>query len=66
MTFPGLAEALEALLDSLAVDRAHLVGHSIGGMMAQEFAADFPARVASLVGMEIAKEEQLRILGGPG
>ncbi len=49
MTFPALADALKALLDTLAVDRAHLVGHSIGGMVAQEFAATRPERVASLV-----------------
>ncbi len=49
MTFPALADALKELLDTLAVDRAHLVGHSIGGMVAQEFAASFPQLVASLV-----------------
>ncbi|UCH73165.1 MAG: alpha/beta fold hydrolase [Rhodospirillales bacterium] len=49
MTFPALADALDALLDSLDIDRAHLIGHSIGGMVAQEFAATFPHRVASLV-----------------
>jgi pimeloyl-ACP methyl ester carboxylesterase len=50
MSFPALAEALEALLDALEIDRAHLVGHSVGGMVAQEFAAaSFPQRVASLV-----------------
>ena len=49
MTFPALAAALESVLDSLEIDRAHLVGHSVGGMVAQEFAATRPARVASLV-----------------
>jgi len=49
MTFPALAAALKALLDSLDIHRAHLIGHSIGGMVAQEFAAAFPDRVASLV-----------------
>lgn len=48
-TFPALAEALEALLDALEIEAAHLVGHSIGGMVAQEFAAMWPERVASLV-----------------
>jgi 3-oxoadipate enol-lactonase len=37
MTFPALAEALEALLDTLPGKRIHLVGHSMGGMVAQEF-----------------------------
>jgi 3-oxoadipate enol-lactonase len=49
MTFPALAGALKALLDRLEIGRAHLVGHSIGGMVAQEFAAAWPDRVASLV-----------------
>jgi 3-oxoadipate enol-lactonase len=49
MTFIALAEALKDLLDMLEIGRAHLVGHSIGGMVAQEFAAAFPQRVASLV-----------------
>ncbi|HEX7006478.1 MAG TPA: alpha/beta hydrolase, partial [Alphaproteobacteria bacterium] len=49
MTFPGLAASLLALLDDLEVDKAHLVGQSFGGMIAQEFAATYPARVRSLV-----------------
>jgi pimeloyl-ACP methyl ester carboxylesterase len=49
MTFPGLAASLLALLDDLAVERAHIVGQSFGGMIAQEFAATYPARVKSLV-----------------
>ncbi|MYE01579.1 MAG: alpha/beta fold hydrolase [Alphaproteobacteria bacterium] len=49
MTFPALAEALLGLLDRLGLDRVHLVGHSMGGMVAQEFAATWPERVATLV-----------------
>jgi 3-oxoadipate enol-lactonase len=49
MNFPALANALESLLDSLEIERAHLIGHSIGGMVAQEFAAASPERVASVV-----------------
>ena len=49
MTFAGLAEALEDLLDRLKAERADLVGHSIGGMVAQEFVATRPDRVRSLV-----------------
>ncbi len=49
MTFPALAGALRDLLGKLEVERAHLVGHSIGGMVALELAARFPERVASLV-----------------
>jgi pimeloyl-ACP methyl ester carboxylesterase len=49
MTFPGLAAALLRLLDHRRIARAHLVGHSLGGMVAQELAASAPERVASLV-----------------
>ncbi len=34
MTFPALADALLRLLDSLKIERAHIVGHSVGGMVA--------------------------------
>ncbi|SFO72258.1 Pimeloyl-ACP methyl ester carboxylesterase [Geodermatophilus dictyosporus] len=36
------------LLDALGIDRAHLVGMSMGGMIAQVVAARHPARVATL------------------
>ena len=36
------------LLDALNVRRAHIVGASMGGMIAQLIAADFPTRTASL------------------
>ena len=48
MTFPGLAKALLALMDEEAWDRVHLVGHSMGGMVAQEFAVDHQDRLHSL------------------
>lgn len=47
--FAALADALACLLDHLDIQRAHVVGHSIGGMVAQEFIACHPDRVASLV-----------------
>jgi 3-oxoadipate enol-lactonase len=43
------ARDLAALLDRLGEPRAHLVGHSGGGVVSQRFALDFPARVESLV-----------------
>jgi 3-oxoadipate enol-lactonase len=49
MTFPALARALADLLDALKLPKVHLVGQSLGGMIAQEFAASFPDRLSSLV-----------------
>ena len=49
MTFPALAGSLLELLDRLGLERVHLVGHSMGGMVAQEFAALWPERIAALV-----------------
>ena len=48
MTFEGLAAALGALLDDLGGMPVHLVGHSMGGMVAQEFAVAGQDRLASL------------------
>lgn len=43
------AADLFALLGALRIDRCHLVGLSMGGMIAQKFAADHPERVRRLV-----------------
>lgn len=49
MTFPALARALHAAMDARGIAQAILVGHSMGGMLAQEFVATWPERVAKLV-----------------
>ncbi len=43
------AQDLAALLDLLGIPAAHLVGLSMGGMIAQTFALNYPDRVKSLV-----------------
>jgi len=43
-----LAADSVGLLDALEIDRAHVVGASFGGMVAQQIAIDFPQRVLSL------------------
>lgn len=49
LTFAALSQSLAALMDSLHITRAHILGHSMGGMVALDFAATYPARVKSLI-----------------
>ena len=48
-SFKNLAGALVGLMDHLHLERAHIMGQSIGGMIAQEMAATHPDRLASLI-----------------
>ena len=43
-----LADAVTGVLDALGAERAHLVGHSMGGAVALAVAARDPGRIASL------------------
>jgi pimeloyl-ACP methyl ester carboxylesterase len=48
------ADALTALLDALALNRAHVVGHSLGGRVAIELGFRHPQRLGGLVLMSPA------------
>lgn len=48
-TFQQLATNTKTLLDSLRVDSATVLGHSMGGMLATRFALMFPESTAKLV-----------------
>ena len=45
----GIAADVVALMDALGIGRAHVVGHSLGGAVAQRLAVAHPERVAGLV-----------------
>ena len=50
----GLADMASdavGLMDALHIDRAHIIGASMGGMIAQIVAAEYPERVKSLVSL---------------
>jgi len=48
-TMKMMAADARGLLDALSVDRAHVFGVSMGGMIAQEFAINYPDKVISLI-----------------
>lgn len=48
LSVEAMAEDAIAILDGERVDRFHLVGHSLGGVIAQEIALRVPERVRSL------------------
>ena len=49
LTMPGLGADVLAVMDAAEVARAHVMGTSLGGMVAQHLALEHPERVASLV-----------------
>jgi pimeloyl-ACP methyl ester carboxylesterase len=48
------AAALAAMLDALGIPACHLVGHSLGTLIAASFAADHPQRILSLTLASVA------------
>jgi proline-specific peptidase len=48
-TYKVLADDAKALMDALGIDKAHIVGWSAGGMVAQEFVIHYPEMVMKLV-----------------
>jgi pimeloyl-ACP methyl ester carboxylesterase len=62
-TLQDMAADAVGLLDAIGIDRAHVVGASLGGMIAQQLAIDFPDRVLSLASIMSTTGE--RAVGRP-
>jgi pimeloyl-ACP methyl ester carboxylesterase len=58
-----LAADVRALLDRVAVPRAILIGHSMGGIVAMTTALAYPERIAGLVLLGTASECSARVAG---
>src|SRR3954465_7527223 len=54
ITPAALASDVVGLLDHLGIDRAHVLGHSMGGAVALELAVSHPERVRSVVPISIS------------
>lgn len=48
-TIADMAEDLAALIDKLNLERPHILGHSMGGAIAQTLAAKYPQKINKLV-----------------
>jgi 2-succinyl-6-hydroxy-2,4-cyclohexadiene-1-carboxylate synthase len=59
-TLDNLALDLKAAFDALGLERADLLGHSLGGAVTLRFALAYPSRVASLVLMDTSPSPFLR------
>src|SRR3954464_6074277 len=54
ITPAALASDVVGLLDHLGIDRAHVLGHSMGGAVAMELAVSHPDRVRSVVPISVS------------
>ena len=54
ITPAALASDIVGLLDHLGIDRAHVLGHSMGGAVTMELAVSYPDRVRSVVPISVS------------
>ena len=59
-----LAKDLSELLKALGIGAAHIHGHSLGGLVSQQFALDYPDQTLSLVIQDTSAEIKEEYLAG--
>lgn len=64
-SFDELAQNTQALLKSLNINKATVIGHSMGGMLATRYALKFPDEVTQLVMVNPLGLEDWKALGVP-
>ncbi len=64
-TFQQLSENTHALLRSLGILRAHVLGHSMGGMLATRYALMYPEEITTLTLLNPIGLEDWKALGVP-
>ena len=57
MTYPLMAQDIAELLETLAIDRCHLLGHSVGGKAAMQAALSYPTLVEKLIVVDMAPRQ---------
>jgi pimeloyl-ACP methyl ester carboxylesterase len=65
VTIPGYGRFVSTLLDRLGLERAHLVGNSMGGLVCSEVAIQFPDLVERLVLVSAAGISTASVLKAP-
>jgi esterase len=61
MDYPLMAADVEKFFAAQKIESAHVIGHSMGGKVAMQFALDFPERVKKLVVVDMAPRAYKRV-----
>jgi len=59
--YPTMREDLREFMDDQGIEKAVLIGHSMGGKTIMSFAVEWPERVASLISIDIAPKSYSKL-----